>query len=412
MKFYGLIGRHLSHSWSRLIHTQFGCDEYSHVELEPDEIKGFFDTHEIGGLNVTIPYKKDVIPYLDVISKDAEAIGCVNTVITDNNGRLVGHNTDAAGFLFMARSAGIYLRDKKALIFGSGGASLAVRYALILAGARDIRTISRSGEDNYDNLSRHEDAEILINATPVGMYPEPNARIVDLARFPKCQGVLDLIYNPYKTHLLIQAEELGIPCANGLTMLVAQAKAAEEYFKRKKIADSEIMEIVKIISRDERNIVLIGMPGSGKSSAGAALSALSGKEIIDIDAEIVKATGITIPEIFAKGGEALFRKIESEEIEKVCNSFGKIIVTGGGAVTVDKNYLPLKRCGRIYHLERDTSLLPREGRPLSQGSDLEIMYKNRLPFYQKFRDTVIEVSPDVTVTAERIWSDFCENSCY
>lgn len=410
MKYYGLIGRHLSHSYSRMIHVEMGCKEYCHTELEPEEIEDFFKTHEIGGMNVTIPYKKDVLPYLDEISEDAREIGCVNTIITEN-GRLIGHNTDAYGFLWMAENAGIKLSGKKALIFGGGGAQLAVRRALSIAGAREIITVSRSGEDNYQNLDKHSDAEILINATPVGMYPTPDGQIVDLDLFPCCEGVLDLIYNPFRTNLLIQAENKKIPFANGLAMLVAQAKKAEEYFKGESIDESEILRIMKIIARDTRNIVLIGMPGSGKSTAGRLLSQLSGKEIIDTDDEIVKATGMSIPEIFEKGGETLFRQYESEAVKKACDGFGRIIITGGGAVKTEANFLPLKRCGRIYHLERDVTTLPRDGRPLSKNADLEEMYRQRLPLYTRFRDAVIEVKENANETAEMIWRDFIENSC-
>lgn len=411
MKYYGLIGRHLSHSYSRMIHTEMGCKDYLHTELEPEELGAFFKEQEIGGMNVTIPYKKDVLPYLDIISPDAEEIGCVNTIVTDDHGKLVGHNTDADGFLWMAENAGIEMGGKKVLIFGGGGAQLAVRRAAKVAGAREIITVSRSGENNYSNLDRHYDAEVIVNATPVGMYPEPEGQIVNLDLFPECEGVLDLIYNPFRTNLLIQAENKGIPYANGLSMLVAQARRAEEYFKGDPIDESEIKRIMSIIAGNTRNIVLVGMPGSGKSTAGRELARLSGKEIIDTDDEIVKSVGMSIPEIFEKGGEALFRQYEKEAIKKACESFGKIIITGGGAVKTEDNYLPLKRCGRVYHLERDASTLSRNGRPLSQNADLEEMYRQRLPFYQRFRDAVIEVSADAEETAEKIWRDFCENSC-
>ncbi len=411
MKFYGLIGRHLTHSYSAMIHHEMGCDSYCHVELEPNDLADFFKEHDIGGMNVTIPYKKDVLPYLDEISPDAAAIGCVNTIVNEN-GRLVGHNTDANGFLWMARHTDIELGGKKAVIFGGGGAQLAVRRALEIAGAKEIITVSRSGENNYHNLSRHYDAEILINATPVGMFPEPNGQIADLTLFKKCEGVLDLIYNPFRTNLLVRAEELGIKCTNGLSMLVAQAMYAEEYFNGEKGDENEIVRIMKIISAQTRNIVLVGMPGSGKSSAGRALAEVSGKDIIDTDDEIVKNAGISIPEIFEKGGESLFRKYEAEAVSKACEGFGRIIVTGGGAVKTDANYLPIKRTARVYHLERDVSRLPRDGRPLSANADLERMYKERLPMYKRFRDAVISVESNASETAEKIWRDYCENSCY
>ena len=410
-RFYGLIGRHLSHSYSKLIHSELGCKNYEHIELEPDELENFFKTTDIGGLNVTIPYKIDVLPFCSMLTKEASDIGSVNTIYKNSSGELIGHNTDADGFLYMAESAGIELKDKKAIILGSGGAHLAVKYALKKAGAKEIVTISRSGENNYSNLSRHYDADIIINATPVGMYPECNARIIDLSPFKKCSGVLDLIYNPFRTNLLVQAEELNIPYSNGLSMLVAQALFAEECFKGEKINKDYIKRVMNIIARGVRNIILIGMPGSGKSTIGKLLSSLSGKEVIDTDEEIVKSAGMSIPEIFEKGGETLFRDLEREAVKKAVSQTGKIIVTGGGVIKSEENFLPLKRSGKIYHLERQLSELSREGRPLSQNADLSKMYAERLPLYKKFRDIRIDVQPTPEQTSEMIWSDFYENSC-
>lgn len=409
--FFGLIGRHLSHSYSKMIHSEMGCRNYCHRELEPEELEGFLKGHVFGGLNVTIPYKKDVMPFCDKLTDEAKGVGCVNTVITDKDGCLSGHNTDVDGFLWMAKNAGIELKNKKVVILGSGGAQLAVRYALKKAEAKEVVTVSRSGADNYENLHRHYDADVIVNATPVGMYPHPDEKPIDLSPFKKCSGVLDLIYNPFRTNLLVQANELGIPSANGLSMLVAQALYAEEFFKGEKLDEEEIPRIMKIISNSTRNIVLVGMPGSGKSTAGKLLSEMSGKELIDTDEEIVKGAGMTIPEIFEKGGEALFRRLENEAVTKAVSEFGKIIVTGGGAVKTDANFLPVKRTSRIYHLERDVSSLPREGRPLSKNADLEKMYIERLPLYIRFRDKVINVQPHARDTAELIWRDFCENSC-
>ena len=349
--------------------------------------------------------------YCDLLTPEAEGVGCVNTVVTDKAGRLVGHNTDVDGFLFMARNAGIGLSGKKVIILGSGGASLAVGYALKKAGAKEVITVSRTGKNNYENLHRHFDAEVIVNATPVGMYPNSDATPIDLSPFKKCRGVLDLIYNPFRTNLLIQAEELGIPSSNGLSMLVSQALFAEEFFKGEKLDEKEIIRIMKIVAKKRRNLVLVGMPGVGKSTVGKALSELSGKEVIDTDEKIVKTVGISIPEIFEKGGEPFFRELESEAVKKASEGFGRIIVTGGGAVKTEANFLPLKRTSKIYHLERDVATLSRDGRPLSQGTDLEKMYKERLPMYKRFCDDVIAVEKEAEVTARKIWSDFCENSC-
>lgn len=407
--FYGLIGRHLGHSYSSMIHRELGCDEYIHEELEPEEIKAFME-RKIGGMNVTIPYKKDVIPFCDALTPEAKEIGAVNTVY-ERGGKRIGHNTDADGFLFMAKNKNIELKDKKVVILGSGGAQLAVRYAVIKAGARNVVTVSRSGDDNYENIARHFDADVIVNATPVGMFPDCDGKPLSLEGFNNLSGVLDLIYNPFRTNLLIEAEERGIPSANGLSMLVAQAKSAEEHFMDRLIDDGEVVRIMKLIASKTRNIALVGMPGSGKSTVGKILSRLSKKEVIDIDDEIVKREKMTIPEIFEKGGEPLFRKIESEVLQGFANTSGKIIVTGGGAVKTEENYLPLKRTSRIYHLERNVSSLSRDGRPLSKGADLQRMYEERLPLYERFRDAVIEVGEIPENTAERVWRDYCENSC-
>ncbi|MBQ7897216.1 MAG: shikimate kinase [Clostridia bacterium] len=409
--FFGLIGRHLSHSYSKMIHSEMGCRDYCHKELEPEELEGFLKGHVFGGLNVTIPYKKDVMPFCEKLTDEAKGVGCVNTIVTDKDGLLSGHNTDVDGFLWMAKNAKVELKDKKVIILGSGGAQLAVRHALKKAEAKEVITVSRSGENNYENLSRHYDADVIVNATPVGMYPHSDESPIDLSPFKNCSGVLDLIYNPFRTNLLVQAEELSIPSANGLSMLVAQALYAEEFFKGKKLDEKEIPRIMKIISNSTRNIVLVGMPGSGKSTAGKLLAELSGKELIDTDEEIVKDAEMTIPEIFEKGGETLFRKLENEAVIKASAGFGKIIVTGGGAVKTDANFLPLKRTSRVYHLERAVSSLPRDGRPLSKNADLEKMYIERLPLYTRFRDEIINVQLNARDTAELIWRDFCENSC-
>ena len=372
-KVYGLLGRKLGHSWSAPIHAALGCADYRLIELEPEELGAFLAREDIGGLNVTIPYKRDVMAYCDVLDPMAEAIGSVNTLVRRADGKLYGYNTDAAGFCFMAQRAGIGFAGKKTLVLGSGGAS-------------------------------------SVNTTPVGMYPNNGAAAVDLTAFPACAGVLDLIYNPRRTALLLQAEELGIPCSDGLPMLVAQAKAAEEHFFDRTIADSENERILAQLRREMTNLVLIGMPGSGKSAVGAALAALTGREAIDIDARIAEKAGCSIPEIFAKGGEAAFRALE-REVTAACGALsGKLLLTGGGVVKTPENYAALHQNGRIYQLLRPLELLPTDGRPLSQGADLAAMWAERAPLYERFRDAAIDNSGTVEQTAQAIWRDFCENS--
>ena len=409
-KIYGLLGRKLGHSWSVPIHTALGCQGYRLIELEPEELEGFLSQPNIGGLNVTIPYKRDVMPFCDVIDPMAQAIGSVNTLTRRADGKLYAFNTDAAGFCWMAERAGISFAGKKTVVLGSGGASLTAVACAKKLGAREVVVISRSGEHNYGNLSHHADADIVVNTTPVGMYPNNGATAVDLTAFPRCSGVLDVVYNPRRTTLLLQAEELGIPCSDGLPMLVAQAKAAEEHFFEKSIPDSENERILALLRQECTNIVLIGMPGCGKTTVGQALAELTGREPIDIDQRIVARAGCSIPEIFAQGGETAFRALEREETTEAGKLSGKIILTGGGVIMDQRNYAPLHQNGRIYHLIRDLDILPTDGRPVSQSTDLHTLWETRAPLYARFRDAAIENSGTVEETAAAIWRDFCENS--
>ena len=407
---YGLVGRRLGHSWSVPIHAALGCKGYRLIELEPDALASFLARPDIGGLNVTIPYKRDVMSLCDAIDPAAEAIGSVNTIVRGADGRLTGCNTDIDGFLYMARRAGISLAGRKVVILGSGGASLTARAAARREGAAEIIVISRSGPDNYENLSRHADAEILVNTTPVGMYPGNGAAPVDLNAFPHLTGVLDVIYNPRRTALLLQGSARGIPCSDGLPMLVAQAKRAEELFTGQSIPDSENERILSQLRREMTNLVLIGMPGSGKTTVGEALARLTGREAIDLDARTEEAAGRSIPEIFAREGESGFRAREAAAAAEAGKRTGVILLTGGGIVKTAANYAALHQNGRIYQLVRDLSLLPTEGRPLSQGADLGAMWRERAPLYRRFRDAEIDNNGAVEDTAAAIWRDFCEHS--
>lgn len=408
-KQYGLLGRHLRHSWSVPIHAALGCTDYRLIELEPEELGAFLARTDIGGLNVTLPYKRDVMPYCDVLEPLAAEIGSVNTIVRRADGRLYGCNTDAAGFCFMARRAGIGLAGRKVLVLGSGGASLTVRACAGKLGARETVVISRSGPDSYENLDRHADAEIVVNTTPLGMYPRCGEAAVDLRAFPQCRGVLDLIYNPRRTALLLQAEALGIPCSDGLPMLVEQARAAEELFFGRPIAARESERLLAQLRREQTNLVLIGMPGSGKSTIGAALAALTGREAIDFDERIVQKTGRSIPDIFAADGEAAFRALEREVAAECGAESGKILITGGGVVKTPENYAALHQNGRIYQLLRPLELLSTDGRPLSQGRDLAALWTERAPLYERFCDAAADNSGTVEQTAQNIWRDFCEN---
>ena len=407
---YGLIGETLKHSWSVPIHQALGCDAYRLYELKPEELAGFLTENEIGGLNVTIPYKKAVIPFCSALDPYAEAIGSVNTLVPDGKGGLLGYNTDAIGLSYIAKRSGISFRDAKVVILGTGGTSLTAQAVVKREGAKELVIVSRTGENNYENLSRHFDADILINTTPVGMYPHNGECLVDLKAFTRLRGVLDVVYNPLRTALLLQAEELDLPHSNGLPMLVAQAVAAEEHFFGKKIDDSEIERIIADLGREMQNIVLIGMPGSGKSTVGRILAGKTGRETIDLDAEIVRMAGCSIPELFRDRGEEAFRKLETEAVRQAGKETGKIIITGGGVVTRRENYAPLHQNGRIYQLDRDLDLLPIDGRPVSQKTSVRELYEKRAPMYASFRDVLIGNDAGIDDAADAIWRDYCDNT--
>lgn len=395
----GLLGRKLGHSYSPQIHGLLGDYSYDLFEKEPEELASFLKDGDFTGINVTIPYKKDVIPYLDALSPAAQKIGSVNTIVRRADGSLFGHNSDYFGFVSLVKHSGIAVEGKKVLVLGSGGTSNMVVTALKDLGAAPV-VISRSGENNYGNLHLHSDASVIVNATPVGMYPNTGVSPIDLRRFPALTGVLDVIYNPAKTQLLLDAEKLGIPHENGLWMLVAQAKEAAEYFTGKKLSDDMIARIHHKLSRQMKNIVLIGMPGCGKSTIGTLLAETLGRTFVDADAQIVQMAGKSIPEIFAQDGEDAFRQWESDALAHLGKQSGLVIATGGGCVTRQRNYPALHQNGSIVWLERDLSLLPTDGRPLSQSNRLEEMYAVRKPLYEAFADVRVANtgSPENTVT--------------
>lgn len=408
-KVYGLLGRTLGHSWSVPIHKALGCEDYRLIELEPDELERFLRREDLGGLNVTMPYKRDVMPFCDVIDEGARAIGSVNTLVR-RGGKLYGYNTDIDGFLYMLRRADISLSGKKVVILGSGGASLTAQAAAKREGAREITVVSRSGPDNYDSLDRHAGAQVLVNATPVGMWPNMSGRPVDLSRLPGLEAVVDVIYNPGRTDLLLQAKRAGLRRSGGLPMLAAQAVRAEELFFDRAVPAEETEKIIAQLWHDRTNLVLVGMPGCGKTTVGRELSALSGRPLIDLDGEIVRRAGRSVPDIFREEGEEAFRELESQVLAQVCAQSGQIVATGGGAVLREDNRAALRRTGRVYFLRRDLDLLPRDGRPLSQKGSLEEMYRVRRPLYRAAADAVIDNSVSPEETAGLIWRDFCEHS--
>lgn len=397
----GLLGRKLGHSYSPQIHAQLGNYEYALFEKEPEELEDFLKHGDFTGLNVTIPYKKDVIPYLDELSPRAKTLGAVNTIVR-RDGKLIGHNTDYFGFETMLLSSGVQVAGKKALVCGSGGASNTACAVLREHGAQVI-VLSRTGENNYQNLDRHRDAALIVNATPLGMYPNvEGAAIEDLSLFPRLEGVLDLVYNPARTKILLMAEALGLPAVNGLQMLVAQAKESAEWFTGSPIDDAVIGTIYGKLRRQMENIILIGMPGCGKTTVGMCLSQLLSRPFLDADAVLEENAHRPITEIIPQDGEAAFRALESQTLLDLGKGSGKIIATGGGCVTIPENYEKLHRNGTIFWLKRDLSLLPTNGRPLSQAGRLSEMYQKRAPLYEAFADFTVENSGSPQDTAREI----------
>lgn len=384
----GLLGETLGHSYSPQIHGQLWDYSYELFEKQRDELEDFLNNGDFTGLNVTIPYKKAVIPYLSELSPVASKLGAVNTVVRRPDGTLIGHNTDYLGFKTMVQASGLDPNGKKVLVLGSGGASNTAVAVMQELGATVI-VVSRHGENNYDNLHLHADASIIVNATPVGMYPNVDAAPVSLDGFHQLEGVLDLIFNPARTCLLQQAEQRGIVAMNGLLMLVAQAKESAQWFTGEQIKDEKIQSIYRSLQVQMENIILIGMPGCGKSTVGKILAQETGRPFVDVDARIVEEQGKTIPEIFAKGGEETFRRIETKVLSDLCKGSGQIIATGGGCVTRKENYPLLHQNGSIFWLQRDTSQLPTDDRPISQSTDLNTLYRIRKPLYQQFADYTI-----------------------
>lgn len=397
----GLLGKKLGHSYSPQIHSHLGEYSYDLFEKQPEELESFLKNGDFHGLNVTIPYKKDVLPYCDELSDRAKVLGSVNTIVRRKDGTLIGHNSDYFGFQSMLRRSRLHVSGKKALVLGSGGASATV-VAVLKQQNANVVIISRSGENNYSNLHLHADASVIVNTTPVGMYPHVGESPISLDLFPNLEGVLDVVYNPAKTQLLLDAEKKGLITENGLWMLVAQAKESAEWFSGKQISDDSIARIHGILRKQMENIVLIGMPGCGKSTIGKVLAEKLGKQFIDIDQQIVYHSGMPIPEIFAQSGEEGFRKLETEVLSQYGKASGLVISTGGGCVTRSENYPILHQNGRIIWIQRDLNLLPTDGRPLSQQNKLSEMYRIRKPLYEQFADYAVDNNGSLNETIHAI----------
>lgn len=399
---FGLLGEKLSHSLSPQIHSLL-CDyEYRLFPTPYEELDSFFKNCSLDGFNVTIPYKTQAFDRCDECSDEAKRIGSVNTVIRRADGSLFGDNTDYFGFLYMAEKCGCDFKGKKVLILGSGGASKTVRLAAADRGAAQVTVVSRTGEDNYENIDRHYDADIIVNTTPVGMYPGNGQRLIKLENFTRCTKALDLIYNPARTLFLLDAQRLGVDCINGLYMLVAQALRSAELFTGKKIPLERIDETYDIILKQQKNITLIGMPGCGKSTVAALLAEKLGRQSVDTDALVV-AQGDKIPDIFANYGEEEFRRREAEAVRLAAKEKGQIIATGGGAVLREENRIALRENSTVIFLSAEPERLAMDGRPLSTDVQaLKKMFEQRLPLYLETADFTVEVDENPQITLGRV----------
>ena len=386
----GLLGRTLSHTLSPAIHKELAAYAYKCFEVEPDRLDKFFASVPFDGLNVTIPYKEAVIPFLARLTDRAEKVGAVNTIIREADGSLTGDNTDYAGFEAMIAASGIDVKGKKALILGTGGAAKCVFSVLRDMGANP-KMVSRTGELNYENIARESDAAILVNATPVGMYPRAGAAPVEnLAILPHLEFVFDLIYNPARTKLMLEAEARGVPSMNGLLMLVVQAIEASRRFLWNREPAANTSGLFRKLALENENIVLSGMPGSGKSTVGRAIASALGREFIDLDDAIVAAADCSIPEIFARDGEKAFRDLETHITQLAGARRGVVIATGGGTLLREKNREALKQNGRIALLTRPLSDLPVAGRPVSLSKPLTQIWEERKDIYLGNADVTIE----------------------
>lgn len=396
----GLLGEHLAHSFSPIIHGMLADYTYDLIERSPDKVEDFVRNGEYDAFNVTIPYKKAILPYLDVISPEAAQIGAVNTVVRRSDGTLEGYNTDFFGFDFMLNASKISVEGQKILVLGSGGASATVQAVLRHRGVGEIVVVGRSLENNYENLDRHSDATVIVNTTPVGMYPNNGIAPIDLSLFPLCHGVLDVIYNPERSALIIDAEERKIPCMSGLTMLVAQAVRAFELFTGTTAKMGVIESLTQEISMKTRNFILIGMPGCGKSTVGSLLAKKMGRPFFDADREFTAMHGITPKDAIEQLGEPAFRALEHQVLCHLGKMSGVLIACGGGAVTKEENYRPLHQNGVILYLRRELSKLSTHGRPLSQHTSVEHLYASRKASYERFADLTIDSTEIPSHTAD------------
>ncbi len=398
----GLLGKSLSHSFSPLIHGEL-CDyEYKLYEVSEDNVESFVKNGSLNAFNVTIPYKQTVMPFLDVVSPEAHAIGAVNTVVR-KDGKLYGYNTDYFGFCHILDISGISVAQKKVLVLGTGGAALTACAVLRDKGAREIISVSIEN-NNPEFLSKHTDAQVIVNATPVGMYPKNGTSPISLCEFPHCIGVVDVIYNPSKTRLLLDAEAAGIAHINGLPMLVAQAAKAFEFFTGEKAEDGICEKITKKIEALTKNVIIVGMPGCGKTTLGKRLATALDRPFYDADDIFTKTYETSPAEVISTEGEEIFRQMEHKISCELGKLSGAVISMGGGVVTREENYGVLHQNATIVFLERELGRLSKHGRPLSQSKPIEALYAERIDAYRRFADITVQSTEEPDKTSALVLS--------
>ena len=408
---YGLIGEHLGHSFSKEVHSMLGSYNYEIREIARDNLDFFMKSKKFKAINVTIPYKESVIPYLSYISDEAKAIGSVNTII-NKNGELYGYNTDFYGMSALISHLNLDIKDKKVVILGTGGTSKTAKAVTAHLGAKIIITVSRTPKDSeigYDELYyEHSDADVVINTTPVGMYPNNSQRPILIDKFTNLSGVIDAIYNPIRTNLVLDARKRGIPAEGGLYMLVAQAIKAAELFLDTEFTSEVLDQAYHKILKDKENIALIGMPASGKSTVGKILASEMSRDFRDTDELITLSAKKTIRDIFSEDGEAAFRDLETEAIASVSVQNKMIIATGGGSILREENVDMLKQNSVLFFIDRSLdALLPTADRPLSQSrDDLEKRYNERYPIYSAVADVIIDANAQPDEVAKKIIGGF------
>lgn len=408
MKF-ALIGEKLGHSFSKIIHESCGLS-YDLIQLKKEELVSFFSACSYDGFNVTIPYKKEVMKYLDAIDEKAQLVGSVNTVVR-KDGKFYGYNTDVFGLEYLINKQNVTLAGKDVLILGSGGASTTAVAVCKMQKAKSYTVLSRSGELNYQNCYERLNPQIIINTTPVGMFPNDEEMPVDLDRFSSIQAVFDLIYNPIRTNLVSSAKSKGIVAVGGLAMLTSQALKSQEIWLNNEVTSSKIQQITQSLAIQKNNLVLSGMAGCGKTTIGELLSRKLGLQFFDVDREIEKEHALTPAQIIERFGEKKFREIEEQTIKTLSSSGGKVISLGGGSVLLESNVKRLKRNGIIVYIKRDVEKLVDDDRPLSKKFGVKQLFESRKEIYNSTCDVSVENNCDIETAVKGVIGNY-ENSCY